>query len=141
MLRPQAIEALAGVDRILHAGDVGARQILEALEAIAPTTAVRGNVDTGRLALELPETAVVEVGGAILYMLHDVGALDCDPKAAGFAAVISGHSHQPRIDRRDGVLFLNPGSAGPRRFSLPVSLARIRILDGRLDAELVTLEL
>jgi putative phosphoesterase len=132
LLRPQAVEALRGSDLILHAGDVGKPDILEALRAIAPTTAIRGNVDTAIWATALPATDVVSVGGLDIYMLHDRAALDLDPRAAGFAAVIYGHTHRAGAEIHDGVLFLNPGSAGPRRFSLPVT-------DGQLSHEIVEL--
>lgn len=125
LLRPWAIDALAGVDLILHAGDVGSAEVLDRLRLVAPTIAVRGNVDTSPWGRTLPETEVVEVGGRSLYMLHDRNSLDLDPRAAGFAAVVFGHSHRPEATERDGVLYLNPGSAGPRRFSLPISLARL----------------
>ncbi len=140
LLRPAALAVLRGVDRIVHAGDVGAPKILEALRSLAPVTAVRGNVDHGALARELPATAAVEVAGAWLYVLHDLAELDLDPAAAGFAAVVCGHTHVPKIERRNGVLYLNPGSAGPRRFHLPVTLARLSIREGRLEAELLALD-
>lgn len=127
LLRPEALRALEGVDLIIHAGDVGDPKILEALKAIAPVFAVRGNVDTEPWAKALPETEVVETGRATIYTLHDVHALDLDPAAAGFHIVVSGHSHQPGHSERDGVLFINPGSAGPRRFDLPVTVARLRL--------------
>ena len=133
LLRPEAVEALRGVDQILHAGDVGTPDILASLRAIAPTTAVRGNVDHGVWATALPLTDVVRLGGVDVYMLHDVGALDLDPVAAGFAAVISGHSHQPKAEWRRGVLFLNPGSAGPRRFTLPVTLSILRVTGSTVE--------
>ena len=139
VLRPQAVEALRGSDVILHAGDVGPPEILEQLRAMAPTTAVRGNVDTAVWATALRLTEVVEVGGLLLYMLHNRAALDLDPKAAGFAAVITGHTHRAVAESRDGVLFLNPGSAGPRRFTLPVTLARLTITAGGLSHEFVEL--
>ncbi len=139
LLRPEVLKELRGVDRIVHAGDVGDRRILEALARIAPVTAVPGNVDHGALARELPATAVVEVGGVRLYLLHDLSELDLDPRAAGFAAVIYGHTHTPAMEERDGVLYLNPGSAGPRRFSLPVSLARLRVEAKKVRADLVQL--
>jgi len=140
LVRPEALAALAGVERIVHAGDIGDREVLDALGRVAPVTAVRGNNDRGRWAADIPETEVVEVGGVSLYLLHDLHELDLEPRAAGFAAVISGHSHQPRIEERDGVLYLNPGSAGPRRFKLPISLAKLTIRDARVRAELVTLQ-
>jgi uncharacterized protein len=141
LLRPQAVAALAGVERIVHAGDIGDRDVLAALARVAPVTAVRGNNDRGGWAAEIPETEVVEVGGVSLYVLHDLHELDLDPRAAGFAAVIAGHSHQPRQQERDGVLYFNPGSAGPRRFKLPVSVGRLTIVRGRIEGTLVTLEL
>jgi putative phosphoesterase len=140
LMRPEALQALAGVERIVHAGDIGDRAVLEALARVAPLTAVRGNNDRGRWAADIPETEVVEMGGVSLYVLHDLHELDLEPRAAGFAAVISGHSHQPKIDERDGVLYLNPGSAGPRRFKLPISLAKLTIRNARLRARLVTLQ-
>ena len=139
LLRPQAVEALRGSDVILHAGDVGPPEILEQLRAMAPTTAVRGNVDTAVWATALRHAEVVEAGGLQLYMLHDRAALDLDPRAAGFAAVISGHTHRAIAEVRDGVLFLNPGSAGPRRFTLPVTLARLTIAAGRLSHQIIEL--
>jgi putative phosphoesterase len=141
LLRPEALAALAGVERIVHAGDIGAPEVLEALGRIAPVTAVRGNNDRDRWAVDIPETDVLEIGDVSLYVLHDLHELDLDPRAAGFAAVIAGHSHQPRVDERDGVLYLNPGSAGPRRFKLPISLARLTVRGARLQAELVTLQI
>ena len=139
LLRPEALAALAGVERIVHAGDIGTPDVLEALGRIAPVTAVRGNNDRERWAADIPETDVLEIGDVSLYVLHDLHELDLDPRAAGFAAVIAGHSHQPRMEERDGVLYLNPGSAGPRRFKLPISLARLTVTGPRLRAELVTL--
>lgn len=139
LLRPEALDAMQGADLILHAGDVEQPAVLDALRAVAPVHAVRGNVDRGPWAEDLPYTEVVEVNGALLYMIHIREKLDLDPAAAGFAAVIFGHSHQPGIERRDGVLYLNPGSAGPRRFKLPVTCARLWIEDGRADAEIIEL--
>ena len=130
LLRPEAVEALRGSDLILHAGDVGKPEVLESLKAIAPVMAVRGNNDSGRWADALAVSEIVEVGSVALYLLHDVAELDLDPAAAEIAAVISGHSHRPSAEVRDGVLFLNPGSAGPRRFRLPVALARLEV-DGK----------
>jgi uncharacterized protein len=141
LIRPQAIDALANVTLILHAGDIGTPDVLAALRAIAPVVAVRGNNDKGSWAQALPATEVVEVGNIALYILHDVNALDLDPVAAGFQAVISGHSHRPGLVTRQGVLFLNPGSAGPRRFRLPISVARLSICGAHIDAELVELAL
>jgi len=125
LLREEALRALQGSDLILHAGDVGDPEILESLRRIAPVVAIRGNVDTEPWADSLPATEMVSASGAIIYMLHDVHSLDLVPQAAGFAIVLSGHSHQPKQERRNGVLYLNPGSAGPRRFQLPISLARL----------------
>jgi putative phosphoesterase len=125
LLRPQAVRALEGSELIIHAGDVGDPEILEALKKLAPVFAVRGNVDTEPWALALPETEVIETGLATFYLLHDAYALDLDPVAAGFHIVISGHSHKPSQTERGGVLYLNPGSAGPRRFDLPVTVARL----------------
>ena len=141
LLRPEAVEALRGSDRILHAGDVGAFEILEALAKIAPVTAVRGNVDTASWARTLPETEIVEVGGVSIYVLHDLGQLDLKPEAAGFRVVMYGHSHQPKIEEKNGVLYFNPGSAGPRRFRLPVSVGRLTIAAGKVQAQLVELEI
>ncbi len=139
LLRPGAVQALQGVELIVHAGDIGAPQVLEGLRQIAPVYAVRGNTDRGEWAGELPLAAVVEVGGVRLYVLHELFALDLDPGAAGFHAVIYGHSHRPHQERKNGVLYLNPGSAGPRRFILPVTLARLRVKDTSLTTEFIRL--
>jgi uncharacterized protein len=139
LLRPEAASALAGVELIVHAGDIGNPPILATLTQIAPVYAVRGNTDRGDWASDLPHTRVVEVGGVLLYVLHELFTLDLDPAAAGFAAVIFGHSHSPHMERKNGVLYLNPGSAGPRRFRLPVSLARLRFQTDSLQAEFVEL--
>ena len=125
LLRPQALRALEGSDLIIHAGDVGDPKIIDQLKAIAPVFAVRGNVDTDAWAQALPETEVIETDAATIYVLHDVHALDLNPASAGFQIVVSGHSHKPGQTESDGVLFLNPGSAGPRRFDLPVTVARV----------------
>jgi uncharacterized protein len=140
LLRPEAIEALRGSELIVHAGDVGNADVLEALRAIAPTIAVRGNVDTDAWAASLPATEVVEVGRVHLYVLHDISTLDLDPKAAGFAVVIFGHSHRPSAGLRNNVLFLNPGSAGPRRFSLPIAVARLQVAGEHVSHEIVELK-
>lgn len=139
LLRPEAVSALEGSDLIIHAGDVGTVEVLEALERVAPVRAVRGNVDRGELR-SLPLTDVVEVAGASLYVIHIREDLDLDPAAAGFDAVIYGHSHRPSVERRGGILWLNPGSAGHRRFDLPVSVARVTLDEGRLAVELVELD-
>ena len=141
LLRPEAVEALRGSDRILHAGDIGAPEILEALAKIAPVTAVRGNVDTASWARALPETEVVEIGGVSIYMVHDRGQLDLKPESAGLNVVVYGHSHRPRMEEKSGVLYFNPGSAGPRRFRLPVSVGRLMIGAGKVGAELVELKI
>jgi putative phosphoesterase len=138
LLRPQAVGALRGSDIIIHAGDVGSSAVIEELRGVAPTFIVRGNVDTQSWAAALPMTELIEVGELLFYALHDVSQLDLDP--AGFAAVVFGHSHQPSIETRAGVLFLNPGSAGPRRFKLPVTIARIRVSGQRLRPEIVEVE-
>jgi putative phosphoesterase len=139
LMRPQALDALVGSDLIIHAGDVGRPEVLDALRALAPVHAVRGNVDKGSWAARLPMTELVEAGGHLIYVLHIIDELDLDPPTAGFAAVIFGHSHKPSIETRNGVLWLNPGSAGPRRFDLPVSVARVRLTANGLQPELVTL--
>ena len=140
LLRPQAAEALRGSDRILHAGDVGAPEILEALKQIAPVIAIRGNVDTAPWATTLPLTEVLEVNGVSIYMLHDLAQLDLKPQAAGFRVVVYGHSHKPKTEEKNGVLYFNPGSAGPRRFSLPVSVGRLTVTAGRVSTELIELK-
>ena len=137
LLRPEVKELFSGVDLILHAGDIGTLQVLEELGRWAPVTAVRGNNDKGEWAERIPETEVVQVGATYLYVLHDVKELNLTPAAAGFQVVISGHSHKPLLDRKDGVLYLNPGSAGPRRFNLPVSVARLHIENSTVDGELI----
>ena len=130
LVRPEALAQLRGCDAIVHCGDIGAAAVLDALRALAPVHAVRGNNDKGPWASELPSDDVVEVGSHVLYVLHDLAELGLEPAAAGFSAVLSGHSHWPLVERRKGVLFLNPGSAGPRRFSLPVALARLTLGPG-----------
>lgn len=140
LLRPAAVEALLGAQQIVHAGDAGSPEVLDALRKIAPVTAVRGNVDDGDWARQLPLTATIEAGGRTLYVLHDVHELGCDPAAAGFAAVISGHSHNPSEEMRNGVLYLNPGAAGPKRFTLPVMLARLYVEDQKLRVQFVDIE-
>lgn len=139
LVRPEALAALRGSALIIHAGDVGHPGVLEALRAIAPVIAVRGNNDTGAWARTLPEAETVEIGGVTLYVLHDVKTLGLDPAREGYHAVIAGHSHRPAVTRRNGVMFLNPGSAGPRRFSLPVAVARLTVRRGRVSARIVEL--
>jgi putative phosphoesterase len=138
-LRPEAIEALHGSAYIIHAGDVGSPEILESLTMIAPVTAVRGNIDKGAWTSNLPENSVLEVGGISIYVLHDLVQLDLKARAAGFAVVVSGHTHVPKQEMRDGVLYFNPGSAGPRRFKLPVSIGKLVIENGGVRGDIVTL--
>ena len=137
LLRPEAVAALRGSDHIIHAGDVGDPAILEELKTIAPVTAVRGNIDKGAWARKLPETDVVEAGGISIYLLHDISQLDLNPEAAGFAAVVYGHSHVPKQETRGGVLYFNPGSAGPRRFKLPVCVGKLIVESGKVRGEIV----
>jgi putative phosphoesterase len=144
LLRPEALAALRGSTHIIHAGDIGTRagkpaDVLDALAGIAPLTAVRGNNDRADWAAPIPYTANIEFGGVRIHVLHILGDLAIDPVSAGVRVVVSGHTHRPRVETRDGVLFVNPGSAGPRRFRLPVSVARLRVDAGRAEAELVTL--
>ncbi len=137
LLRPEALVALAGAQHILHAGDVGDAEILDALRGIAPVTAIRGNVDLWGACAELPATDAVELGGKLFYLVHSVHDLDIKPEVAGVAVVVSGHSHRPGIETRDGVMYLNPGSAGPRRFQLPVTVAIVEIAGDTLAARIV----
>ena len=125
LLRPEAVERLAGVQHIIHAGDIGRPDVISELRKIAPVTAVRGNIDRDGWAAGYPQTELVKLGGRFFYVLHNLAELDLDPTAAGIDVVVSGHSHQPRIETVDGVVYLNPGSAGPRRFSLPIALATL----------------
>jgi putative phosphoesterase len=138
LVRPQAIEALEGVDMILHAGDVGNQEVLDTLNEIAPVVAVRGNNDKGEWAESLPDWEVVEIGNVSIYMLHDVKEIDISP-AGSFQVVVSGHSHKPAIEERRGVLYVNPGSAGPRRFTLPVSVAHLRVVGEKVKANIIEL--
>ena len=140
LLRPEAVAALKGSHVIVHAGDVGRPEVLDGLSEIAPIWAVRGNIDTEAWAMRLPATQAVKVGSLVLWVLHNSSELDLDPVAANFAAVICGHSHKPSIETRDRVLYLNPGSAGPRRFRLPVTVARLRIVGTSIDPEIVELD-
>jgi len=139
LLRPEAVELLRGSEHIIHAGDIGSPEIIPQLEMIASVTAIRGNVDTQAWARRFAETEVVELGGLHIYVIHDVNALDLNPKAAGFAAVISGHSHQPKQETKDGVLYFNPGSAGPRRFKLPISVGKLEISDKKIKGTILTI--
>jgi putative phosphoesterase len=138
-MHPDAMDALRGSDIILHAGDIGRGEIIAMLGQIAPVHAIVGNIDIEPLTSKYPATEVVEIAGHSFYMLHNLRALDLDPKAAGFAAVISGHSHKPEFYFENGVLYFNPGSAGPRRFSLPIVIGKIRIEGGELWPEIVIL--
>ena len=140
LLRPEALVALDGSDYIIHAGDIGDPEILDKLAEIAPVTAVRGNVDRAAWARKIPATNVLEVGGISIYVLHSLQELDLKPEAAGFAAVISGHSHVSKQETKSGVLYFNPGSAGPRRFRLPVSVGLLRI-ESRISGEVVSAEI
>lgn len=140
LLRPEALTALRSSEHVIHAGDIGAPEIIPELERIAPVTAIRGNVDREPWTNRFPETEVVELGGLQFYIIHDLNALDLNPRAAGFAAVISGHSHQPKQELKDGVLYFNPGSAGPRRFRLPVSIGMLEISGSRITGKIIELK-
>jgi uncharacterized protein len=140
LLRQEALVALAEAEHILHAGDIGNIEILDELRKIAPVTAIRGNVDVYGECAKLPPTEMVELGGRYFYMVHSVHDLDIDPRAAGVSVVVSGHSHKPLIERKGGVMYLNPGSAGPRRFSLPVTVALVTVGNGEVEARIVGLE-
>lgn len=141
LLRPQALAALQGCDHLIHAGDIGTAEILEQLQAIAPLSAVRGNNDKGAWAEDLPERLLLKFGRTALYVLHDLADLDIDPLAHGIAAVIAGHSHKPCLEERHGVLYINPGSAGPRRFNLPIGLGFVHLEQDRVRPELIKLTL
>jgi uncharacterized protein len=139
LIRPEAIRALQGVEKIIHAGDIGSPDVLEELQKIAPVTAVRGNVDVGDWASGLPETAILELGAALIYVIHDVKQLDLDPRAAEFSSIVFGHSHIPIQEMHHGVLYFNPGSAGPRRFHLPASIGRLTINGREISGEIVSI--
>jgi putative phosphoesterase len=138
-LRQEALAALQGSDLIIHAGDIGNPKIIEQLRAVAPVVAVRGNIDKGAWASHLPMAAVVEVGSALIYVLHDVQQLDLDPVVAEFNIVISGHSHKPGRTERSGVVYVNPGSAGPRRFQLPITVARLNLIQSPWTVDFIDL--
>ena len=140
LVRKSVLKSFKGVDLIVHAGDVGEPKVLDTLQTVAKVHPVRGNVDGGKWASILPLTEVVEVGQVYLYVLHDLGSLELDPAAAGFNAVISGHSHIPKIEKRDDILFLNPGSAGPKRFDYPISIAFLYIKGTSIETEIVELK-
>jgi len=137
LLRPQALTALRGSDYIIHAGDIGDPDILKHLTKIASVTSIRGNVDREAWARKIPPTDVLKVGGVSIYVLHNLSELDLKPEAAGFAVVVYGHSHVAKQETRDGVLYFNPGSAGPRRFRLPVTIGRLKVQDGKVSGEIV----
>ena len=137
LLRPEVLDFLRGSDHIVHGGDVCDAAVLEKLRAIAPVTAVRGNNDRGAWAAGLRESELVRLGDVFLYAIHDLAEIDIEPRAAGVQVVVSGHSHRPAIDERDGVLYVNPGSAGPRRFRLPISAAELAVEGGRVSARIV----
>jgi putative phosphoesterase len=139
LMRPEVLQALAGVEHILHAGDVGKPEVLGALRAIAPVTAIRGNVDVSGPCAELPSTAAVELGGLLFYLVHALEDLDIVPAVASVSAVIYGHSHKPTVQVRDGVVYLNPGSAGPRRFDLPITVAKILIENSEIRTQFISL--
>jgi putative phosphoesterase len=139
LLRPEAAAFLQGCDRIIHGGDIGNSEVLARLAAIAPTTAVRGNNDTGAWAQAIPETNSFEFSGIQVYAIHDLALLDIDPSNAGIRVVVSGHSHKPLIEKRDGIVFINPGSAGPRRFKLPISIAEILVEGDIISPRIVEL--
>ena len=139
LLRPEALEALRGSEHIIHAGDIGDSEILDRLATIAPLTAIRGNVDNAAWARRLPETEVVELGGISIYVLHDLAKIDLKPEAAGFQVVVSGHSHSPKQETRSGVLYFNPGSAGPRRFKLPICVGKLFVEGKRVRGEIVNI--
>ena len=139
MIRPEAIEALQGVDLVIHAGDIGKPEVLDALKAIGPLVAIKGNNDIGAWAKPLPDTRLVQTADTRLFVIHNVKELDCDPATKGYDVIISGHSHKPSIVTRDGVLFVNPGSAGPRRFKLPVAVGKLFIQNQKINAELIEL--
>lgn len=139
LLRPEALDVLRGSDMIIHAGDVGKPEVIERLGEIAPLHVVCGNIDKGNWAAALPLTELVDVGDHRFFVLHDIAQLDVDPAAAGFGAVVFGHSHRPSIETRNGVLFLNPGSAGPRRFKLPITVARVKTSGRQIRADIVDL--
>src|ERR1700685_326653 len=140
LLRPEALAALEGSDYIIHAGDIGDPQILDKLATLAPVTAVRGNVDRGEWAQKIPATNILEIGEISIYVLHNLQELDLKPEVAKFAAVIYGHSHVPKHELKNGVLYFNPGSAGPRRFKLTVSVVRLTIENGKVDTQIFVLE-
>ena len=139
LLRPEAVIALRGSDHIIHAGDIGDAAILDELAKIAPVTAIRGNVDRDAWAKKIPRTEVLEIGSVSIYVIHNLEELDLKPEAAGFAAMVYGHSHVPKQETKNGVLYFNPGSAGPKRFRLPVTLGRLRLHGRQFESEILEL--
>ncbi len=139
LLRPETIKYLKDVDLIIHAGDVGSEKVLNDLKQIAPVYAVRGNCDQEEWAKKLPRTEIVEVASNLIYLIHDIQQINIDPKTAGLSIVIYGHSHRPAIDKKEGIYYLNPGSIGPKRFNLPISLAKIIIEDKKINIEIIEL--
>ncbi|MGD0098971.1 MAG: metallophosphoesterase family protein [Acidobacteriota bacterium] len=139
LVRPEILTALEGVEHIIHAGDMGSPDVIAELRRIAPVTAIRGNADAGDWAREFPETAIVQAGGIMIYVIHNIDSLDLDPRASEFSAVVYGHSHVPMQQTRDGVLYFNPGSAGPRRFHLPVSMGYLTVRGKSVSGEIILL--
>ncbi len=139
LVRPEVLPVFAGAALIIHAGDIGTSEVLKELKSIAPVIAVRGNNDKDAWASAIPETKVIQVGKVSIYVLHDLKEIDVSPGAAGYQVVVSGHSHRPLIDKREGVLYVNPGSAGPRRFKLPITVARLTIEGPKVEGEVVNL--
>ena len=139
LIRPEALEVLQGVDLIIHAGDIGKREVIDALQDIAPVLAIKGNNDIGGWAHRFPETKLTKLGNTRLFVIHNVNELACDPVARRYQVVVSGHSHKPSVSTRDGVLFVNPGSAGPRRFKLPIAVAKLFIEDNQVNAAIIEL--
>jgi uncharacterized protein len=141
LVRPQALQALQGVDLVIHAGDIGTPEVMDALKRIAPLVAIKGNNDRGSWARSLPDTKLVKISAVQLYVIHNVKELDCDPVARGIQVVISGHSHKPSVVHREGVLYVNPGSAGPRRFKLPVAVGKLHMNRLNVKAEIIELDI
>jgi uncharacterized protein len=139
LVRQEALGSLVGAEVVVHAGDIGKPDVIRALETVAPVKAIRGNNDYGDWARRFPESTVIEVAGIKIYVVHDVNEMKFDPASAGFNVVVSGHSHQPSVQRREGVLYVNPGSAGPRRFKLPIAVGRLSIRGATIDAQIIEL--
>jgi uncharacterized protein len=139
LVRPEALDVLQGVELIIHAGDIGKREVIGALKLIAPVAVIKGNIDRGAWAKPLADTRLLKVAGTRLFVIHNIKELECDPVARGYQVVVSGHSHKPSVATRDGVLFVNPGSAGPRRFKLPIAVGKLFIQDNRVNAEIIEL--